>query len=141
MDQKTQTLLYRLKVWFVIHFIADIITAIPLFLFPVFFLKMLGWQAIDPLATRLVAAALFGIGIESYLGRNGDLRTFGHMLNLKIIWSAAAVLGIFWSMLHGIGVPFLAQGIVLLIFLFFHGIWVYFKIQVKRMSTGGSMSS
>ena len=65
-----------LRTWFVVHFWADILVAVPLFLAPVTLLEALGWQAVDPYAARIVAAALFGIGIESLLGRNGDLSAF-----------------------------------------------------------------
>ncbi len=62
-----------LRIWFVIHFIADISFALPMFLFPIKFLSLLGWINVDPIAARLVAAALFGIGIESLLGRNATV--------------------------------------------------------------------
>ncbi len=83
-----------LRTWFVIHFLADVIFALPLFLAPRWTLSLLGWPAVDPLATRLVAAALFGIGIQSLLGRGEGAAAFRALLNLKIIpvlrrsWSA-----------------------------------------------------
>ena len=83
-----------LKKWFVAHFVIDILFAIPLFFFPMEFLSLLDWNSIDPMATRIVAAALFGIGIESWLGRNANLETYINMLNLKIIWSGTVILGI-----------------------------------------------
>jgi hypothetical protein len=86
-----------LRVWFVIHFTADMLFALPLFFMPDFFLGMLGWTEVDPVTTRLVAAALFGIGIQSLLGRNETAETFRAMLNLKIIWSMTAVAGLVWS--------------------------------------------
>lgn len=68
---------YRwLRFWFIVHFYADIIFAFPIFLFPEYFLRLAGWQSIDPIATRGVAAALFGIGIESYLGRNSGIEAY-----------------------------------------------------------------
>ena len=51
----------NLRRWFVVHCIADVVFAIPLLVIPVEFLNLFGWQTIDPLTTRLVAAALFGI--------------------------------------------------------------------------------
>lgn len=125
------TLTQKLKFWFIIHFILDVVAALPLFFFPVRLLQILGWQVVDPFATRLVAAALFGIGIESWLGRNGDLATFGHMLNLKIIWSATAVLGLGFSMLQAAKLPSAGQWAALAIFLIFHLIWVGFRLKVK----------
>jgi len=83
-----------LRTWFVIHFVVDILTGIPLLLFPETVLPLLGWTTIDPIASRVVGAALMGIGIESYLGRNANADVFRAMLNLKIIWSSSAILGI-----------------------------------------------
>ena len=45
-------------------FIADIVSAVPLFIAPVYCLELLGWPSPDPVATRMVAAALFGIGLS-----------------------------------------------------------------------------
>lgn len=52
-----------LKRWFVFHFTADITFAVPLMVVPVSFLNFFGWSTVDPIATRIVAAALFGIGL------------------------------------------------------------------------------
>jgi len=118
-----------LRWWFVAHCWADVIAALPLFVAPRQVLGMLGWAAVDPIATRLVAAALFGIGIESYLGRNGGLQVFRGMLNLKVIWSAAAVLGVLWSQLEG-GPA--AGWAVLGIFLAFHAVWLRYWLLLRR---------
>ncbi|MCD4719061.1 MAG: hypothetical protein K8S13_04275 [Desulfobacula sp.] len=48
-----QTVPIALKRWFTIHFAVDVLFAIPLFFFPVVFLTLLGWQSIDPFATRI----------------------------------------------------------------------------------------
>lgn len=125
-----------LRLWFVIHFIADILAAIPLFIRPEL-LMLFGWSEVDPYTTRLVAAALFGIGIESWLGRNAKAETYQNMLNLKIIWSATAVLGILWSIGQGAqGVP-LAAWAVLAIFVVFHILWVYWRIVIGRLLRNG----
>jgi hypothetical protein len=118
-----------LRTWFVMHFVADLLAAIPLFLAPVTVLGWLGWTAVDPIATRLVAAALFGIGIESFLGRGGSLEQFRGMLRFKVIWSAMAALGTLWSLLTG-GPP--AAWAVLAIFAVFHGVWLRYLLQLPR---------
>ncbi len=116
-----------LRRWFVVHFWADVLAALPLFLAPRQVLGWLGWAEVDPIATRLVAAALFGIGIESYLGRNADVQAFRGMLNLKVIWSASAVLGLLWSQLDG-GPK--AGWALLAIFLTFHLLWLRYRLQL-----------
>jgi hypothetical protein len=87
-----------LRTWFVIHFAADMVTGVPLLVAPVAFLSALGWTTVDPFAARMVGAALMGIGIESYLGRNAGVKAYRGMLNLKIIWSGAAILGLVVTM-------------------------------------------
>lgn len=65
-----------LRVWFVIHFAVDMLFAIPLLFFPEFLLPLLGWKVVDPITSRLVGAALLGIGGESLLGRNASKEVF-----------------------------------------------------------------
>jgi hypothetical protein len=121
-----------LKVWFIIHFLVDILFAIPLMIMPIQFLSILGWSTIDPIAARIVAAALFGIGIESFLGRNGGAASFLAMLNLKIIWSSAVVIGIIITILFPDGsFPVFGWGL-LGIFAAFNVVWVYWRVRLKK---------
>lgn len=122
-----------LRAAFVLHCIVDCIFAVPLFLFPEYFLTMIDWNTVDPVAARLVAAALFGIGIESYLGRNSGVEAFRGMLNLKVIWSLAAVTGIGWSLAEGVHDGAVWLWILLAIFVIFNGVWFYWRIRVGRM--------
>jgi len=117
-----------LRKWFVVHFILDILFGIPLLLVPELLLPLFGWQPIDPIMTRIVGAALMGIGVESYLGRNAGVEAFQAMLNLKIIWASSASLGIFLGLLKGgatLGWFFLA------VFLVFLGLWVYYRLRIR----------
>ncbi len=117
-----------LRIWFVIHFIVDMLFAIPLLFFPEFLLPLLGWDVVDPVMSRLVGAALLGIGGESLLGRNASREVFLAMLNLKILWASGAVLGI--GMGIAVGAPHLAWGF-LVIFAAFLGIWVYYRFKIQ----------
>lgn len=117
-----------LRAWFVIHFITDLIFGIPLLIAPVFFLTLLGWVTVDPFMSRLVGAALLGIGVESYLGRNASPETYRAMLNLKIIWSGCAILALLVSMFGG--APPIGW-LVLGIFLLFNFVWVYYRVHLR----------
>lgn len=117
-----------LRTWFVVHFVADMLAAVPLMVAPRYFMELVGWQSVDPVTTRLVAAALFGIGIESLLGRNADRATFRAMLNLKIIWSGTAILGIAWSIAEG--APRAAWAF-LGIFVGFHILWWVYRLRLR----------
>jgi hypothetical protein len=119
---------------FIAHFVADLLFAVPLFIAPQWTLTVLGWQSVDPFTTRIAAAALFGVGIESFLGRDASIEVYRGMLNLKIIWSLACVVGIALSLFQRAqGRPMMAWGF-LLIFVLFHALWIYWRVIVSRLS-------
>ena len=118
----------RLRTWFVIHFVVDMLTGIPLLFFPEAVMPLLGWTAIDPIATRVVGAALMGIGIESYLGRSASIEVFRAMLNLKVIWSSSAILGIGLGIWKG-GPP--AGWLFMGIFVIFWVVWIYYWRKLR----------
>ena len=122
-----------LRAWFVVHFIADILFAVPLFIVPDFLLNLLNWQSVDPLMARMVAAALFGIGIESLLCMKLGKDAFIAMLNLKIIWSFAAITGFIIGLSQGL-FGHIAVGIsLLLIFTAFNILWIYWRLYFKKL--------
>ncbi len=120
-----------LRLSFVVHFVADVLFAVPLFLAPEALLRLFGWTHVDPLSTRLVAAALFGIGIESLLGRNATVEVFRQMLNLKLIWSATATLGLVVSLLTMEAPPPLGWALVA-IFGGFHLLWLGWRVKLGK---------
>jgi len=125
---KASTLPPGLRTWFIIHFAADMLFGIPLLFFPEVLLPLLGWGALDPISTRVVGAALMGIGIESLLARDASTEVYRAMLNLKVIWSGSALLGIGLGMLNG-GPA--AGWLFFGVFLVFFGVWVYYRRQLK----------
>jgi hypothetical protein len=118
-----------LRAWFAFHCVVDLVFAIPLFIAPVTALEMFGWTTVDPLATRLVAAALVGIGVESYLGRHGTLEQFRGMLRLKVLWSLTANAGIALSIAQG--APPLAW-LFQAIFIGFSTLWITYALRLAR---------
>ena len=123
-----------LRRWFVIHFAVDMLFAIPMMAAPVWLLGLFGWTEIDPFMTRLGAAALFGIGIESLLGRNAGAESFRSLLTLKIIWSLGAVVGAAWTLWQYPESPTILWGI-LAVFLGFNLVWVYWYRQLASFKT------
>jgi len=120
-----------LKWWFVLHCVVDVIVALPLFVAPREVLGLLGWQAVDPFAARLTAAALLGIGVESWLGRNAGRETFKGMLQLKIVWSGFATVGLVWSAIEG-GLRYPWIGWILVgVFAAFHALWWYWRLRLR----------
>jgi len=118
-----------LRLWFVIHFVVDFIFAVPLLLAPVWLLTLFGFANPDPFMARLVGAALLGIGGESLLGWEGPVEAFRAMLNLKIIWSLAAIGGIILTLIFNNG-PLMAY-LILLIFAGFSGLWMYYRFLLR----------
>ena len=133
MDIMTKELPKALRNWFLVHFIIDILFAIPLMFAPVLLLGSLGWQVVDPIAARLVAAALFGIGLESLLCYNAPVDTYKGMLNLKIIWSTGAIAGLIISLLQEDQGRLIVLSLLLLVFIFFNGLWVFWKIKMAKL--------
>ena len=124
-----------LKRWFIVHFIADTLFAVPLFIAPVFLLNLLNWQSIDPLMARMVAAALFGIGTESLLCIKLGKDAFIAMLNLKIIWSFAAITGFIIGLSQGLFGNTLVGIGLLIIFGAFNILWIYWRLYFKKQET------
>ena len=130
--QKKNKVPKTLRLFFFIHFILDMGFALPLFAVPHGFLQLLGWQAIDPFTARLVAAALFGIGLESLIGIKAGFEVYRGMLNLKIIWSSCAIAGIIITIAEmGSDAPFFAW-FVLIVFVLFNVVWTYWRVRLKK---------
>lgn len=116
----------NLRRWFVVHFLVDVVIAIPLLLFPEVILTQLGWKTVDPFTSRIVAAALMGIGIKSLLARNAGEDAYRAMLDLKIIWSLTAILGILLTMLDD-GPVF--GWVFLGLFVLFDSVWLFYRFR------------
>lgn len=121
-----------LKKWFILHFAADTLFAIPMFLIPIPFLTLLGWKIVDPIATRMVAAALLGIGIESLLSRNATRDSFKTMLSLKIIWSTAAIIALATGLISGLFTIVFVAVSLLMVFVLFNVLWTYWFIRLRK---------
>jgi len=118
----------ELRNWFIVHFFLDALFAIPLIICPALFLNWLGWEVVDPIAARLVGAALLGIGGASFVSRNAPANVYREMLNLKMIWSFSAVVAVLISLQSG--GPLILWGI-LAVFALFFGLWSWFRIKLS----------
>jgi hypothetical protein len=118
-----------LRRWFVVHFIADLAFAIPLMLAPRWTLGLLGWGSVDAISARLVAAALFAIGTESWLMRNASVEQFRTMLRLKCLWSGAALAALALSIAAGAPV---FVWVILVIFGAFSAVWQFYRVQLAE---------
>jgi hypothetical protein len=117
-----------LRTWFLIHFFVDMLFAIPLLFFPEVIMPWFGWEYVDPVMSRLVGAALLGIGGESLFSRTAALDTYRALLRLKIIWASGAILALILGLLGG--GPLAGWGF-LAVFIGFLGVWIYYRIQIS----------
>jgi len=128
MSEENDLIPKGLRTWFVIHFAADVLFAIPLLFFPQALLNLFSWGTYDPIMTRLVGAALMGIGVESWLGRNASVESFRGMLNLKVIWASCALFAFGAGIAEGAApIAWILMGI----FGVFWAVWVYYRLKLK----------
>jgi hypothetical protein len=121
---------------FVFHAAVDLIIGLPLLIAPGTILRALGWITVDPASARLVAAALVAIGAKSYSSRHAGLESYRTLLDLKLIWSATAILGLVLSI--GEGAPAVCW-LFLALFVAFFGVWTHYRIRMKQMARADSL--
>lgn len=119
-----------LRSWFVVHAALDLAVALPLLAAPELVLHRLGWTCVDPVATRLVGAALLAIGGQSFLQRNAGVEVYRAILGLKVLWSFGAAASLFVGV--GAGAP-PAAWVFLSIFIGFAGIWLHHAIRFRQL--------
>ncbi|MFP4364690.1 MAG: hypothetical protein ACLFR1_12575 [Spirochaetia bacterium] len=129
----TEEVYPSLRYWFYFHCVVDILFALPLLIAPAPILTFFGWTSVDPVSARLVAAALFGIGIDSFLVRGEGPEVSKNMLNLKLIWSGAAIIGLGWSLIAGTHRRPLMLWLVFVMFIAFAVLWWYYRFRIWEL--------
>ena len=124
----TITIPKSLQIWFIIHFIVDVIFAIPLIFFPIWILDLFGLPASESVMARLVGAALIGIGGASLFSYKKTKESYDILLTLKLLWSSAAVIGLLLAVYSGAPNTI---WLIIAIFLIFFFIWLYYKNRIK----------
>ena len=108
--------------------IVDGFLGIVLFIAPESALRAFGWHSIDSIATRLLASALLGMSAQTWLGRNGDVAELRAGLNLKVVWTGAATIGLAVEVMARS--PALAT-FALIAFGVFFAQWTYWRIRCR----------
>jgi hypothetical protein len=119
---------HSLKIWFIIHFIVDMLFGIPLLLVPNWFLTLFHLPVTELLFPRLVGAALIGIGVNSLLMHRAGVTAYQSMLNLKIVWASAAILAIVLTLLTK---TLLILWVILITFIIFLTVWIYYRVKMR----------
>ena len=125
-----------LRRWFVAHFVVDLLFGLPLLFVPALLLRPLGWTAVDGASSRLVGAALLGIGASSFFCRNAGVEVMKALLDLKLVWSFSAIVGLVISIGEGAPAPVWAA---LSLFIAFLGIWTHYRIRFKQLAAAETM--
>lgn len=119
----------RLKFFFRLHCVVDVCFALPLMLRPDVLLHLFGFQIVDVYSARLLAAALFAIGLSSW-GVERHVDVWRAMLTLKCLFSGFALLGLALSILESpVAIPWGAW-LVSAMFVAFHFLWQYYRITL-----------
>ena len=108
--------------------IVDGLLGLVLFVAPEPVLRFFGWHSVDSIATRLLASALLGMSAQTWLGRNGDRALVRAALNLKVVWTGAATIGLAVAVM--LGSPALAT-FALIAFGAFFAQWTYWRIRFR----------
>ena len=101
-----------------------------LFVAPDWALHQFGWHPVDPVVTRLLAAALLGMSAQTWFARNGGIAQTRAGLNLKVVWTGFATIGLAIAVIAGS--PALAT-VALIAFAIFFIQWVYWRIRIHRL--------
>ena len=120
-----------LRKWLVFHFYVDYAFAIPFFFFPEQLASLLNYEPLDPLAARMSAAALFGIGYSSLMAAKFDLEKIQLKLRWAVIWAGSATIGLFWGALS---VDQIWGWIFGIIFLLFFILWFFYAIKLNAFN-------
>ncbi len=124
-----------LKAFFILHFVVDMIFAIPLMFFPHETLSLFGMNVAGTLFPRLVAAALFGIGGISFLAHSADKESYKNLLTMKNIWSISALIAITLAIVELNSYssrPFYSMLLVFFTFFAFAIVWIYYRWKISK---------
>ncbi len=118
-----------LRIWFKIHFFADMIFGIPFIFAPTWTMSLFRISIIDTLAVRIVGAALIGIGGISLIANKKGIESYQTLLSLKVVWSIAALIAILLYLFNGgVQTAWLFFGV----FLIFSIVWGYYKNRLGK---------
>ena len=116
-----------LRKWLMFHFYVDYAFAIPFFFFPEYLASTLNYEPLDPLAARMAAAALFGIGYSSFLASKFDMKAMRTKLRWAVVWAGSATVGLLWA---ATTVEHIWGWVFAGIFLFFFLLWGKYALRL-----------
>lgn len=117
-----------LQTWFMVHFLADMLFGLPLLFAPEATLAFFGLSTGATVTVRLVGAALIGIGGNSLWMNNKSIHHYKTMLDLKVLWSGAAVIALSLELAKN---PHPSIWMIWGIFIGFALVWNFYRVQLR----------
>jgi hypothetical protein len=117
-----------LRTTFLVHAVVSLLSGAPLFIVPGQMLTWLGWAPIDPLASRVLGAALLAVAWSSLRGWLATERArVAILIEMEAVFTVLACVGLLRHLLAG-GWP-LVPWLALALFLAFALAWVTFLVR------------
>ena len=117
-----------LKTTFLVHAAVSLLAGAPLLIVPGQMLTWLGWAPIDPLASRVLGAALLALAWSSFRGwRAAERARVAILVEMEAVFTVLACVGLLRHLLSG-GWP-LVPWLALAVFLAFALAWIYFLVR------------
>ena len=117
-----------LKATFLVHAVVGVVAGLLLFLIPGRFLGVVGWGPIDPIASRLLGAAMLALAWSSLRGwRASEWAEVAILVELEVVFTVLACVGLLRHLLFGWWpwVPWF----VLALYALFAVAWIVFFVQ------------
>ena len=117
-----------LKTVFLIHAVVGVAAGLLLFLVPGRFLGFIGWAPIDPIACRLLGAAMLALAWSSFRGwRASEWAEVEILVELEVVLTVLACVGLLRHLLFGWW-PWMPW-VVLAIYALFAVAWIVCLVQ------------
>ena len=117
--------------WFRVEAVAYLLIGLPLLVAPEVFLSALGWQVVDPATSRLLGAALFAMGVQVFVGRNGDEATCRRLLDFDLLWAGAGCIATLVAIAQGAPSPtFWVLGLLIAVL----GVAGHYRVRIKQFA-------
>jgi hypothetical protein len=121
-----------LRTWAAVNAVVDVGLGSMLLLVPESVLPRLGWTAVDPVTSRLLGAALLSLGWQALVlrRRRGGHAAFRALLGLRLVGSAAALVGMLIAIARG--APG-ATWAILAALVAASGVWAHYAIRLRQL--------
>jgi hypothetical protein len=117
-----------LKWLFLIHTVVAAIFGLALLLAPGQFLGAIGWAPVDPIASRLLGAALLALGWSSFRGwRATDRAEVAILVEMEAVFTVLCSVGLLRHLVRG-GFPFMVWAVFAIFFIFAIA-WIVFLVR------------